>query len=295
MRFILLFIIFLFSFHYIYSQDLEKENTFNKFNKKKFNTLILAKTTSFTSTIILLDQLWYKNYPRESFHFTNDNKSWMFMDKLGHATTSYYLGLAAIESYNWTGIENNKAIWFGGLSGLLFLSAIETLDGFSKEWGASIGDVIANSFGSFLLIGQELLWSEQKIQLKFSYFPTKWARENPSQLGSKHIERILKDYNGQTYWITFNFNSILSLKENKLPSWLGFSLGYGASGMTSPNFDNTQNRNKHYYMSFDIDLNRINVKNKFLKSILTTFGFIKFPMPTIELSNKTFLFHPVFF
>ena len=74
--------------------------------------------------------------------------------------------------------------------------------------GASSGDLIANTAGSFLAIGQALKWNDQKIQLKYSYSPTKWADVNPEQLGSTYLERLLKDYNGQTYWITFNIKSL---------------------------------------------------------------------------------------
>ena len=56
-----------------------------------------------------------------------------------------------------------------------FLTIIEILDGQSAEWGASSGDLIANSLGSFLAIGQELKWNEQRIQLKYSYIPSQWA------------------------------------------------------------------------------------------------------------------------
>ena len=36
-----------------------------------------------------------------------------------------------------------------------FLTTVETLDGFSEEWGASWGDLIANTSGTFVFIGQE--------------------------------------------------------------------------------------------------------------------------------------------
>ena len=48
--------------------------------------------------------------------------------------------------------------------GFTFLTAVEILDGFSKNWGASWGEILANASGTGLLIGQELLWAEQRIQ-----------------------------------------------------------------------------------------------------------------------------------
>jgi hypothetical protein len=53
------------------------------------------------------------------------------------------------------------------------LTAVEVLDGFSSEWGASSGDIIANA--SALLVSQELLWKEQRITPKFSFHTTQYA------------------------------------------------------------------------------------------------------------------------
>ena len=44
------------------------------------------------------------------------------------------------------------------------------MDGYSAEWGASSGDIIANALGTGLYISQELLWKEQRITPKFSLF-----------------------------------------------------------------------------------------------------------------------------
>ena len=61
----------------------------------------------------------------------------------------------------------------------LFLTTVETLDGFSKEWGASWGDLIANTSGTFVFIGQELLWKEQRIQMKYSFKASEYAKYRP--------------------------------------------------------------------------------------------------------------------
>ena len=36
----------------------------------------------------------------------------------------------------WSGVPE-KAIWYGGAYGAVFLTTIEILDGYSAEWGAS--------------------------------------------------------------------------------------------------------------------------------------------------------------
>jgi len=264
---------------------------------KKRDILLISQTATYTLAIAGLNQLWYANYPKSSFHFINDNGEWLQMDKLGHMTTSYYSGVAGIKAYEWTGMKRKNAIWFGGLTGTFFLTAIEVLDGQSKQWGASSGDLIANTTGSLLAIGQALKWNEQRIQLKYSYSPSKWANKNPEQLGSNHLERALKDYNGQTYWLSFNLKSFIQIDDVDFPDWLNLSFGYGAHFMTQPypKDGGIVWRKRQYLLSLDIDLTRIDTKNKVLNTVLHTFGFLKFPMPTLELRNGKLHGHPIYF
>ena len=266
-------------------------------DKNKRNILLASKVTSYTLALVALNKLWYSDYPKSSFHFINDNGEWLQMDKFGHMTTSYFSGVAGIKAYKWTGMKRKNAIWYGGLTGTFFLTAIEVLDGKSAQWGASYGDLIANTSGSLLAISQALKWNEQRIQLKFSYRPSKWAPKNPEQLGNNHLERVLKDYNGQTYWLSFNLKSLFQIKDVNSPDWLNLSFGYGAHFMKQPypKEGGIVFRKRQYFLSLDIDLTRIDTKNKILNTVLHTFGFLKFPMPTLELRNGKLHAHPIYF
>jgi len=264
-------------------------------NKKKRNILLISKASIYTISLVALNQLWYADYPRSRFHFINDNSEWLQIDKMGHMSASYYTGVAGIKSYEWAGFSRKKAIWYGGMTGSIFLTIIEVLDGTSKEWGASHGDLIANTTGSLLAIGQALRWNEQKVQLKYSYSPTKWAKMNPEQLGSNHLERALKDYNGQTYWLTFNIKSLFNIQNDNFPNWLSFALGYGGESMIQPYTEDKNKVYRQYYVSFDVDLNKIKTKSKIVNSLLYTFGFLKFPMPTFEFSNGNISFHTIYY
>jgi len=265
-------------------------------DKKKRNILLLSEATIYTVALVGLNQLWYADYPKSSFHFINDNGEWLQMDKLGHMTASYYCGVAGIKAYEWTGMKRKNAIWYGGLTGTFFLTVIEVLDGQSEQWGASSGDLIANTTGSLLAIGQALKWNEQRIQLKYSYSPSEWANKNPEQLGENHLQRALKDYNGQTYWLSLNMKSLLHIENENFPNWLNLSLGYSGNKMVSAyQKEGEDKRVRQYLLSLDVDLTRIKTKSKVLNSVLHTFGFLKFPMPTIELRNGQFFVHPIYY
>ena len=278
----------------------QKDSSKVLLNKKK--TFVIGGISTIAVTHIGLNQLWYKDYPRSNFHFINDNQEWLQMDKLGHAFSSYYLGMMGIEAMKWAGYPRKKAIILGGLYGTFFQTPIEIQDGFSKQWGASLGDVAANSFGTALAISQELLWSEQRIQLKYSYTPTSYAKKRPNILGNGITEEFLKDYNGQTYWLSANVSSFMN-KGNKVPKWLNLSFGYGADGMlggedniwedqTGNNYDYSSiERKRQFFFSPDVNFAKIKTKKKGLKALFIVLNAIKTPAPTLEMNKNGLRFH----
>ena len=278
-----------------FSLNLSAQSLFNQFlqpsdslNINRAKAVIITETVLATSAIIGLSQLWYKDYPQSKFHFINDNNEWLQMDKLGHFFSTYQLGNASKNALQWSGVNQKNQIIYGATFGFAFLSAVEILDGYSQEWGASSGDIIANAAGTSLLISQELLWHEQRIIPKFSFHTTNYAAIRPNLLGKTLNEQILKDYNGQTYWLSVNLHSFM--KGSKIPKWLNVAVGYGANGMISgndqyidPNLNFNEVRLRKFYLSLDADLTKIPTKNNFLKTIFSIFNTIKIPAPSVEL------------
>ncbi len=265
------------------------------FKPKRLALVATSEGALYIGSMIGLNELWYKNYPRSSFHFFDDSDEWLQMDKVGHITTSYYIGRIGINSLKWCGVQRKKAIWYGGMLGFVYQSTIEILDGYSTEWGFSVTDFAANTAGSLLVIGQELAWDEQRITLKFSFQQSEFAKYRPNLLGKNLQENILKDYNGQTYWLSLNLSSFMS-EETKFPKWLNVAFGYGGNGMTGGSFnppyiDEKGNqiyfdRYRQFYFSLDADLTRIKTKSKFLKAVFNTIGFIKIPAPSLEFNKN---------
>ncbi|MCD4697186.1 MAG: YfiM family protein [Bacteroidales bacterium] len=273
-------------------------------NKRRLTYLIGGQSFVYATSLTVLYQAWYKDYPQSGFHWIDDNGEWLQMDKIGHATTSAYFGKFGYEMYRWAGVERKKAIWIGGSAGFVFLTVIEILDGFSAQWGASIGDFVANAAGTGLFIGQQLAWNDQRLNLKWSFHPTDYAQYRPDQLGSSFVESMLKDYNGQTYWLSGNVKSFLP-KRSKFPGWLNVSLGYSGEGMLGANSNPSDidgvpipefPRYRQYFLSFDVDLPRIKTRSHFLKFLFNGLNFIKVPFPTLEYNKEEgFRFHPLYF
>lgn len=259
-------------------------------NKKRQNTVVVSEVLLASGTLVGLNQLWYADYPKSDFHFINDNSDWLQMDKLGHSFSSYHLGRFGADMLQWSGASKKNQLVYGAGLGFAFLTAVEVMDGYSSQWGASSGDIIANVSGTALYVSQELIWKEQRITPKFSFHTTQYAEYRPEVLGSSFTEQILKDYNGQTYWLSVNLYSFA--KTSKIPKWLNLALGYGADGMITANrqneasflLQNTQ-RSRQFYLSLDVDLTKINTNSHFLKTIFSVLNTVKIPAPTLEIMH----------
>lgn len=260
-------------------------------NKKRLKTLVISEVAIGSAALIGLNQLWYADYPRSNFHFINDNAEWLQMDKAGHVFSSYHLGSFGANALKWSGASRKSQLIYGSTIGLAFMTTVEVMDGYSSNWGASLGDVAANVSGTALYVSQDLLWKEQRIVPKFSFHTTPYASARPNVLGSSVQEQILKDYNGQTYWLSVNIYSFA--KSSKIPKWLNIAFGYGAEGMITGNAGLTNTvflpeskRYRQFYLSLDVDLTKIETKSHFVKTILTIFNTIKIPAPTFEIKGS---------
>lgn len=274
--------------------------------KKRQRLITAANIIGYGGTMVALYSAWYKDYPQSEFHVFDDNHEWLQVDKIGHAYSAYIESRASMEMWRWAGLSDKKRIWIGGLSGAVYQTAIETLDAYSAEWGWSWGDFAANIAGSGMLISQELLWNEQRVLFKFSFHKKNYGdavlnKRADELYGKSVIERMLKDYNGQTYWLSANVKSFF--KNAPVPQWLNVAVGYGADGMLGAeknewtdkngntfNYNNIK-RYRQFYLSPDIDFTRIKTKSKFLKTAFFVLSCFKMPAPSLEFSNGKFSFN----
>jgi len=297
-------ILFLFSV----INSLFSQNSINSFlkpsdtlNLQRRNGLVISEAILATSALVGLNQLWYSDYPKSDFHLINDNDQWNQMDKAGHLFSTYHIGRFGADALKWSGCNRKSQLLYGSTLGFAFLTTVEVFDGYSSEWGFSIGDIAANASGTALYVSQELLWNEQRIMPKFSFHTTQYASARPNVLGSSVSEQILKDYNGQTYWLSGNLHSFL--KQTKIPKWFNIAIGYGAEGMITGSdelvntvFFEEKQRTRQFYLSFDADLTKINTKSHFLKTLFSVFNTIKIPAPALEINSRGVInFHCLYF
>jgi uncharacterized protein YfiM (DUF2279 family) len=281
------------------------------YNKTRVKIVAIGNVVGYSAAMIGLYAAWYKDYPQSNFHSFNDIGEWKGMDKIGHVYGVYAESKASMEMWRWTGISRKKRIWLGGLSGVMYHTVIETLDGFSSEWGWSWSDFAANITGSGMFIAQELAWNEQRFQLKWSFHRKRYVDASLNQrsndiFGKSSPERFLKDYNGQTYWLSTGLRSFFP--HSKIPAWLQVSIGTGIEGVfgASENIGKDKfgniifnrpdiKRVRQWYLAPDIDFTKIKTNKKGIKFVLNVLNIVKFPAPALEYSNGKMKFNWFYF
>ncbi|MCX7862403.1 MAG: YfiM family protein [Bacteroidales bacterium] len=262
-------------------------------------------STAYITTMTSLYFAWYKNYKSTSFHWFDDANEWKQMDKCGHTFTAYQLNQLTYNSLKNIGYSKKQSLFYSTSISWFLMNSIEIFDGFSEKWGASYTDIIGNTIGTLLFSLQESSINKQIASIKFSYHFTPLALHRPEALGFNLPERILKDYNGQTYWLSININDIFPKFK---PSWLNFSFGYSAynmiyaqqadatllqSQLSSLTYDKMPYR--RYFFSLDVQPRKIKVKQKWLRKALLVFNTIKFPFPSIEINKHRITLHGLYF
>jgi hypothetical protein len=255
-------------------------------NKKRLHGFIAASGVLYTASIIGLNQLWYSESEKEPFHFFNDNDQWKQVDKFGHFYSGFYLSYGYSKGLQWAGVTKAKSDLWGSLAGFMILVPIEIFDGFATDYGASAGDLLANGLGAGFYLGQSVLWDEIRLQPKFSFMRTEYpALRDDDVLGSSFITEMLKDYNGQTYWLSVNIDRFI-----RFPRWLNLVVGYGANGMVYAEDSQNEAAGYHayrqYYLGIDFDLSHIKTRSKALNTALFFVNMIKLPAPAIRFSEK---------
>ncbi len=271
--------------------DLSADST--KQNNQHFYKAMGYTSAYYTGSLFILSKTWYNDKDRVSFHFYNDNRGYLQVDKCGHTFGAYVYSYLGYHYLVHSGASKKDALLYGATLGLILQTPIEIMDGSYEGYGFSWGDMAANTLGSVLVFGQELLFKEQLLKYKFSYWESSYSQNANGYLGTTTFDRILNDYNGHTYWLSFPVCKVVNV--NNIPKWLNIAVGYGANGMYGE-FENINEYNgvaipettryRQYLLSLDVDWTKIQTNSKILNFILKSMTFIKLPFPAFEYNSK---------
>lgn len=260
-------------------------------NNARLLAVVGTEAALYGGSMAYLQYVWYTDHQRVPFHFYNDSKGYLQIDKAGHTYGSYLESYIGYHALRHAGVGKNKSLLLGGTLGILLQSTIEIWDGLYEGWGFSWRDMAANAFGSAFVIGQELQWDEQKVKYKFSFAPSPYAAQANGYLG-RGFNELFNDYNGHTYWFSTGIHQLLP-KWN-IPQWLNIAAGYSANGMYGE-YENIKHyrgvdipptqRYRQYLLSLDVDWTKIPTRSRVLKKIFNAIFMVKLPFPTIEING----------
>ncbi len=273
----------------------------------RLRTVLIGEGVVLAGGVYGLARTWYQR-PLENFHTFNDNRDWLQIDKIGHAYTAYQLTRVSASLYRWAGVSDRAAAGYGALNSVVFQVPIEVLDGFSPEYGFSYGDLAANLVGPVVFLSQQLTWGDVRITPKWSFHPTRLARVRPELLGRNAAERWLKDYNGQTYWLSANLSALRGEPiegGRRVPKLLSVAVGYGIQDMVASDYEKSLGLGyrpvRQYFLSLDLDLTRIPTNSDLTRSLLFLANCLKIPAPALEIRTSRvppklkIKFHPIYF
>lgn len=232
---------------------------------------------------------WWKDN-RAPFHFQEDLKYGLTVDKIGHFYGGAVLGFVMSKSLQWANLPEESALWIGAGGSLLFQSYVEIEDGFSK-WGFDRVDFGSNLAGALWNPARYYVPYLQNFDLKLSYHPSELigTKHGIGFQGQKHI--MIDDYEGQTFWLSVKVGNLLpeKIKDYWLP-FLGIAVGYGARDIagTEPH--------RVYFLAPDLDMTKIIPDDTpFLKTLGEALNFIHFPMPAVQFSSNKTIWYGLYF
>jgi hypothetical protein len=261
--------------------------------QQKIGRAIIEGSTLYTGGISYLSYRWYHKDEKVPFYFSNDFKAYLQADKFKHSLGSYIESYVGYHYLRNAGTNKKNALLFGGTLGIILQSPKELIDGYYVPGGFSWPDIAANALGSALLISQEVLFDEQVFLYKFSFSRSEYSGQAPQLLGGNFLNSLSQDYNGQTYWLSFNINRLIL--KTKLPGWINIAAGYSVNGVLGK-YENPVSYNgilipeteryRQYLLSLDIDWTKIHSRSRFLNIVLKGLTFIKLPFPAMEVNSK---------
>ena len=260
------------------------------------NQIKPVRLYGFLGTVVAFDiyslnrlrKTWYSQ-PIGSFHFIEFEPDWRARkqaDKFGHMMHAYFATHMASKAYRWVGFSTKKSIWYGALTGWVWIFQIEMVDAFFEEWGFSVQDLTFNTIGVTYATLQQLYPDKLGgIRLKVSYH-TSNAYKN--DLYSEANKSRIDDYEGMTWWLTVNIHDVMpkSVKDG-YPGWLapwGIAVGQSVKNIAR----NIYGGERQVYIGLDFDITKIPTGNsktgKFIKDLL---NFVRLPLPAVRVSDGT--------
>lgn len=229
------------------------------------------------SYFLVLKNDWWNN-SEGGFHFANDFDYAKNLDKGGHFFAGVALGEFFYEGYHWAGLSEFQSYFWAGVSAGLTHVGIDIKDGFSPEWGYSVGDVLSGTLGGFWPMAERYVPAFRYFDYKWSYWINSSAYYDQSE-----TDLFADDYVNQTHWLSVKVDRLLP------QSWArfwpdGLALATGVS-IDEGVYTQGQGHGRYeWYVGPDWDLEGLfKPKSRWARKVVNTLNYIRFPAPTLQV------------
>ena len=202
-------------------------------------------------------------------------------DKLGHAWGGYHLTRVSDALLRAACVREPAAVWWGAAYAAAFQLQIEVWDGLQADYGFSPPDLIANSAGAALAVAQHFRPALRAVKPTVSYNPTAAYDKRIGEL------RPTVDYSGQTYWLSFDVDSLLPAAAKPFwPSLLRLSVGHSITDWIDPVTGDERYARRKIVLSVDLDPGKLPGDHPLWKRVKHELSYYRFPAPALVLTPR---------
>ena len=224
------------------------------------------------------DHMWINWERHESFRE---------MDKFGHAYGGFHLARLGADLLEGACVGERKAAWWGAAYAAAFQLQIELWDGKQKKYGFSPPDLAANTVGAAFAVGQQYSPRLRFVKPTISYARTTASKRFGRAEGSEL--RPTTDYSGQTYWLSFDVDSLLPASARRF--WPGFvraSIGHSITDYVDPQTGQGGIwARREIILSLDFDPEKLPGQNPVWRRVKHELSYYHFPAPALRLTPTT--------
>jgi hypothetical protein len=229
-------------------------------------------------------QAWWSGEPADHMWINWErHESFREMDKFGHAYGGFHLSRLGADLLQGACIGDRKAAWWGAAYAAAFQLQIELWDAKQKDYGFSPPDLMANSAGAALAVGQQYAPRLRFVKPTISYARTAASKRFGRAQGSEL--RPTTDYSGQTYWLSFDVDSLLPDAASRYwPGFLRASIGHSITDYIDPVTGRGLWARREILLSLDLDPEKLPGQNPLWRRVKHELSYYRFPAPAIRLS-----------
>lgn len=170
------------------------------------------------------------------------------MDKLGHAYGTMLLSDFFAASLDRHHVPTRSAALTGSIMGWGVMAMVETFDGFSKDYGFSPQDIVANTVGAtFSFLRNTVPGLQGKLDYRLEYVPSGY------DTGFKPHS----DYAGQKYILALKLGGFEQFEETPL-RFLELDVGYFTEGFKQNEaVDRDISRSRHPFVAIGLNVEQL--------------------------------------